>query len=37
MTARTRPRIPLSREERIALATLRLLVTWGVVRPGAAS
>jgi hypothetical protein len=37
MTARTRrwPPIPLSQEERVALATLRLLVTWRVIRPAA--
>jgi|BarGraIncu01122A_1022018.scaffolds.fasta_scaffold11078_4 hypothetical protein len=35
MTARKWPRIPLSPEERIALATLRLLVDWGVIRRAA--
>jgi hypothetical protein len=33
MTARTWPRIPLSRDERIALGTVRLLVALGVIRP----
>lgn len=32
MTARRRwPPIPLSDEERVALATLRLLIKWGVI------
>ena len=31
MTARTWPRIPLSHEERVALATLRLLIASGLL------